>query len=89
MVQASLKAYMITKDRKYIESSVSIASWMFGRNVTGKSIYSVQTGVCFDGIDGVDRINLNSGAESTIEALLTLLSIEKNKIAISFLRKIL
>ncbi len=40
-------------------------------------MYDITTGRCYDGIIGKDSINYNSGAESTIEALLTLQMVEK------------
>ena len=36
----------------------------------------VSTGVCFDGISSPTSVNQNSGAESTIEALLTIQKVE-------------
>jgi hypothetical protein len=44
-------------------------------------VYNPENGICFDGIDNVNEINKNSGAESTIESLLTLLAVEQNPIA--------
>ncbi len=44
-------------------------------------MYDPHTGRCFDGINSTDKINENSGAESTIEALLTLIRIEQNPTA--------
>jgi hypothetical protein len=82
MVWASLKAYDVTGEIKYAEQGATIAGWLFGDNITQKQIYQVATGRCFDGIIAPDKINKNSGAESTIEALLTLLEIEKNDISL-------
>jgi hypothetical protein len=48
-------------------------------------MYHPESGRCYDGINADGSINLNSGAESTIEALLALLAIEQNP----FSRKIL
>ena len=42
-------------------------------------MYNPSTGVCFDGITGLNEVNKNSGAESTLEMLLMLLEIEKTK----------
>ncbi len=41
-------------------------------------MYFPKTGICYDGINSKEEINKNSGAESTIEALLSLLEISKN-----------
>jgi hypothetical protein len=32
-------------------------------------MYDIENGRCYDGIDGESSINMNSGAESTIECL--------------------
>ncbi len=51
--------------------------WLFGRNVANYIMYDSSTGRCYDGIDSSRVVNKNSGAESTIEALLILNEIEK------------
>jgi hypothetical protein len=48
-------------------------------------MYDPATGRCFDGISDSTRINRNSGAESTIEALYTLLEIEQYPLARKYL----
>jgi len=48
-------------------------------------MYDPSSGRCFDGINSETDVNMNSGAESTIEALLSLLAIEMNKVSKSFL----
>jgi hypothetical protein len=57
------------------------AEWFLGKNILRRAVYNPEYGICYDGINNVDEINKNSGAESTIEALLTLLAIEQNPIA--------
>jgi len=78
MVYACLEAFKITGQSKYAKQAGKIASWFFGDNFAQKVMYYPQTRICFDGINGDGDVNLNSGAESTIEALLALLSIEEN-----------
>lgn len=46
--------------------------WFNGNNRANQVMYDSTTGRCYDGIDSPDVINRNSGAESTIEALLAL-----------------
>ena len=48
------------------------ASWFFGNNYAQTQMYDPQTGRAFDGIDAALKVNQNSGAESTIEALMAL-----------------
>jgi len=52
------------------------ASWFFGANRAGEPMYSPATGVTFDGLEADGRINRNSGAESTIHGLLTMLALD-------------
>ncbi len=72
IVFASIDAYEITKNEKYADLAGKLSAWFVGNNSAGKAMYSVSTGRCFDGIDIGNSINTNSGAESTIEALLTM-----------------
>jgi hypothetical protein len=57
------------------------ASWLTGNNVVGERMYNPVHGYGYDGITDANTINKNSGAESTIEALMTIMEIEKHPIA--------
>ena len=81
MIYACLEAYNITNDEKYAIQAGEIAQWLFGDNDLGKALYNSETGICFDGISSSESLNMNSGAESTIEAQLALIEIEQNQIA--------
>lgn len=85
MVFASLKAGKLTGDEKYSLLAAKIASWLFGNNPADTAMYFLKNGICYDGIISEKEINKNSGAESTIEALLSLLAIEENQSAIKML----
>jgi hypothetical protein len=52
------------------------ASWFFGANRAGQAMYDPATGVTFDGLAADGTINRNSGAESTIHGLLTMLALD-------------
>ena len=54
------------------------AAWFFGANPAGVPAYDPTTGVTIDGISGSGVVNQNSGAESTIHALLTMLILDAN-----------
>ncbi|MFN2438617.1 MAG: hypothetical protein ABR503_05420 [Chitinophagaceae bacterium] len=77
MVSAAVEAYHLTGEEKYADIAGNIAAWLVGKNEAGKNMYDITTGRCYDGIIGKDSLNYNSGAESTIEALLTLQMVEK------------
>lgn len=87
MIFATLEAAEITKDKSYSELAGKISLWFFGKNLTGKEIYNLKTGICYDGINNEQELNKNSGAESTIETLLSLSAIEQNKTALSILKR--
>lgn len=89
MVFAALKTYEITNEKVYLDIAVQSAMWFFGKNSSNKNMYDINTGVVFDGINDSKTINKNSGAESTIEALLVMNRIEMNKKAKNSLLKLL
>lgn len=64
-------------DRPALDHLAGItASWFFGANRAGESMYDPQTGITFDGLSAAGDINRNSGAESTIHGLLTMLALD-------------
>lgn len=71
MVFAAMQAHVVTKEPKYRRLAQDLAAWLSGRNDAGAPVYDPASGVVFDGIIGPGKFNRNSGAESTIEALLT------------------
>ena len=72
MVQALMNLYHATQDVSYARMGGLAASWFFGNNFAQTAMYDPQTGRAFDGIDAALKVNQNSGAESTIEALMAL-----------------
>jgi hypothetical protein len=54
------------------------AAWFFGANAAGIPAYDPATGRTIDGISGEGNVNTNSGAESTIHGLLTMLALDAN-----------
>jgi hypothetical protein len=62
------------------------ASWFFGANPAGTAMYDPSTGVTFDGISPEGNINHNSGAESTIHGLLTMLALDAHPRAAAIAR---
>jgi hypothetical protein len=52
--------------------------WFFGQNPAGAPMYDPATGATDDGVNGDGTVNLNSGAESTIHGLLTMLALDAN-----------
>jgi hypothetical protein len=54
------------------------AAWYFGANRANAPTYDPATGVTYDGISGDGVINRNSGAESTIHGLLSMLALDNH-----------
>ncbi len=52
------------------------ASWFFGANRAGRPMYDPATGVTYDGLASDGTVNPNSGAESTIHGLLTMIALD-------------
>jgi hypothetical protein len=75
MAVGLLRTYEATGRREYAVMAGLAAGWLWGNNPLGQQMYDPETGRCFDGISGPGDLNRNSGAESTIEALLTLTEI--------------
>lgn len=82
MVFALLEAYHITRDSHYAEEAGKVARWYTGHNPAKAKIYHGDTGIVYDGIISGAEVNKNSGAESTIETLWSLLRISQNQIAL-------
>lgn len=72
MIYAAIKAWSMTRNEKYRAIANDLGAWLSGRNDAGTPMVDPDTGIVFDGIVGAAQINRNSGAESTIEALLAL-----------------
>jgi hypothetical protein len=72
MVFAAAEAYQETGQPQYADLAGHLAAWFLGANDANTVMYSVSTGICYDAISAGSNVNLNSGAESTIEALLTM-----------------
>ena len=86
MAVGLIRLYESKKDVKYLKMAGLAASWLFGNNVLHQQIYDPTTGRCFDGIKDSVTINKNSGAESTIEALYTIIELEQYPEVVKYLR---
>ncbi|MFH0881358.1 MAG: hypothetical protein V2A56_00055 [bacterium] len=72
MVQANAALFQATGDTAFAWTAVLAGSWFCGNNPAGVEIYDSATGRGYDGIVGPGEINRNSGAESTVEALMAM-----------------
>jgi hypothetical protein len=76
MVFAAIEAYRLTGQQKYADIAGHLAAWFLGVNVQHREMYSFKTGRCYDALSSPSKLNANSGAESTVEALLTMQRVE-------------
>lgn len=87
MIFGAIKAFEITQDDKYAVMAGELGSWYFGNNPANQTMYDTITGRSYDGIDSPGSVNFNSGAESTIETLLSLQAIQSTEKAYQSLQK--
>ncbi len=62
----------VTGNPEYKTLSEKVFAWFKGENIASTQMYDPVSGRCFDGINSIDKVNHNSGAESTIECLLAI-----------------
>jgi len=86
MAVGLLRLYDATGKEEYLTMAGLAASWLFGNNVLGIPMYDPATGRCYDGIRDSSQVNRNSGAESTIESLLTVLEVSQYPDARRFMK---
>ncbi len=88
MVQACMNLYKATGEIRYAKMAGLHASWLTGNNFIEAKMYDADTGRGYDGLDVIDgksKVNRNSGAESTIEALMILQSVKDVPEAVKYL----
>lgn len=78
LTQAFTELYHATHEKKYAQYAGIASSWYTGNNDANFQMYDPETGRGYDGLNGVTgKVNLNSGAESTIEALMSIQAIQQ------------
>ena len=77
-LQSLLAVADVTDDKGFDSLAGMTAAWYFGANRAGKPIYNPQTGVTFDGLQANGDVNKNSGAESAIHGLLSMIALDEN-----------
>jgi len=87
VVEGYLELAEATGERRYAVFAGLTAEWFVGANPARVSMYDPETGRTFDGIDApsAGQVNRNSGAESTIEALLALQRLRGSPEAMEYL----
>ncbi len=72
LVLGFLEVHRATGEPRYLDLARRAFAWYEGANPAQVRMYDPKTGRCFDGIVDAKTVNRNSGAESTIEALLAI-----------------
>jgi multiple sugar transport system substrate-binding protein len=87
IVDGYLALAEMSNEPRYAIFAGLTAGWFLGANPERLSMYDEKTGRTFDGIDGPTplKLNRNSGAESTVEALLALQRVTSNPVAAEYL----
>jgi hypothetical protein len=82
-VQSRMESLLRTADatggQGLRELAALVAGWFFGANPAGEQVYDPATGVTVDGIEPDGTVNRNSGAESTIHALLAMIALDQDR----------
>jgi hypothetical protein len=73
IAEACEKAYLITRENKYLKAIEDAYGWFYGNNVLGKTLVDNESGGVYDGLEK-EGVNLNQGAESVLSFLTTYLS---------------
>lgn len=76
IIEASIEAYYITEDKKWLDTVLMCFRWFLGDNDLKAPLYDPATGGCKDGLMP-NGVNQNEGAESTLAWLLSLISLHK------------
>ena len=79
MIWACIEAFIVTDEEKYLRRAEEITEWFSGKNIANQQMYDPASGRCYDGLISETEVNKNSGAESTIEALLSLQAFDQIK----------
>ncbi len=77
--------FKATGDENYAIIAGLLASWLTGNNVASTPMYQPLNGYGYDGINSSTGVNKNAGAESTIEALLTLIELRDIPVAMKWI----
>ena len=80
-VAGLLAAADLTGSRGFLTLAGLAGGWFFGANTSGGPVYDPATGVTNDGVETDGRVNVNSGAESTIHGQLAMLALDAHPAA--------
>jgi hypothetical protein len=82
LVEAEVDAFSLTGHERHAARSIRSFDWFLGGNRLELPVYDFATGGCHDGM-GVDALNLNEGAESTLAFLQAVIAIDASGVGAS------
>jgi Carbohydrate family 9 binding domain-like len=87
IIQGLIALQKATGSDTYGKLAGLAAGWFYGNNAAGFPMYDPATGRGYDGLLGSSsfRVNMNAGAESTIEALMALQAVTADPVASRYL----
>ena len=68
MADASVSAFRLLGDEKYLATFHRARNWFYGQNSVRQPLVDVRSGACCDGLQR-SGVNRNQGAESTLAYL--------------------
>ena len=74
MVLMYYQAYLLTKDKEYLNKLFLTFMWFLGENDLRMSLYDFETNGCCDGLENYG-VNRNQGAESSLAYLISHLTV--------------
>ena len=74
MVLMYHRAYLVTKDKEYLNKLYTSFLWFLGENDLRMSLYDFETNGCCDGFESYG-VNRNQGAESSLAYLISHLTV--------------
>lgn len=80
-----IRLFEATGQDRYATMAGLAASWFTGNNTGKAPLYDPDTGRGYDGQGDAGDVNYNAGAESTIEALYTILEVTRHREALAWL----
>lgn len=79
MTTAYIKGHSVSKKKEYLKNAKISFEWFFGRNSLNCVMVDQKSNGCYDGLSPTE-INVNQGAESTLEYLMARQALDQNQV---------
>ena len=85
MIMSLMSLYQVTGKIEYAQYAGLTSSWFYGNNIMSRQMFNPATGMVYDGMHD-NKVNLDSGAESTIECIMALMDVENDPVANKYIK---